>query len=76
MEASDPLRIFRENALLYELIVVCVGVHGAEEALERFGGINEIGKHIASNTTHRVRTRALKRKARSALQHSASYSIT
>jgi hypothetical protein len=36
MEASDPLRIFRKNALLYEFFVVRVGVHGAEKEVSNF----------------------------------------
>ena len=35
-EASGQLWIFRENALLYEFLVVRVGVHGAEEEVPNF----------------------------------------
>ena len=36
MKASDLLQIFRENALLYELVVVGVCVHGAEKEVSNF----------------------------------------
>jgi hypothetical protein len=45
------------------------------KVLEQLGGIIEMGKQIAQKSTHGVRTRALKRKTRSALRNSASYSI-
>lgn len=72
--ASTPETAFPEPYLLTEPentiiddILALVNKHGLtshqpQNLLERLGGINEMGEHIAPNTMHRVGTRTLKKR--------------